>query len=731
MAFLQQYPIEAAGGVDCILQTANDLSRKREEEGKQTKATGLSLGIRLRDTMWRGFTNQVSSPTSSSESSEDEGSYDDGNSTETRQAESIDPTELPQSADQATGLTSRLANVVWKGITNQSAMEELPSPVSATSPLPPSPLTAKPVPSLDPVPPLPSASPSRITPNPAFAPRATVWNYAERLKDSDTAATLAKVSTNWRVKAIQAWSSRSESQSPNQLNHQSTVTKPRSESFSIGNSERVEDDSRRTSLPGIDRSSAYSPPVRPAFFRPPRDSMPPQPRKDSALISSPATDTSDDTSPTTTMNLRDSIVSLQSSGSASASSATRAGPRPLLLNSSSLITGSGSSAATPISRSAASSPGGIQREWSDVTRNRSRNGSQSSISSIDAGRQRKAATRSGTGSDTTESRVIPLNRSSISPLASANRRQTLQLSSNSSRSHGTAVAAPRSVHHSSSPISHNREQTSHKGERVGTPDSPTTLPSSPPPPTPPFSQFPIDDVEVTGTEFQRSLLILDNPQDHESELSTQARKLARRKPSMGTQPTDTSDSSIAGQAPSRTPRVRSKRYPSRPTNLRVQRLDPQRSISSEVMALSPHNLTLPELPDEHDISVTPRAAAFDGTQDEHAGDKSSVVYSASSIARRIRKTSGDGQGDGIIRSRKPSTESGEETRSRKPSSDSHDGRFRKVSTEGIGRVRKSSTEAKDPKGETESAAEEGDDEGYDELLSAYDSEDTANRSRLS
>jgi len=149
------------------------------------------------------------------------------------------------------------------------------------------------------------------------------------------------------------------------------------------------------------------------------------------------------------------------------------------------------------------------------------------------------------------------------------------------------------------------------------------------------------------------------------------------------------------------------------------------------MALSPHNLTLPELPDEHDISVTPRAAAFDGTQDEHAGDKSSVVYSASSIARRIRKTSGDGQGDGIIRSRKPSTESGEETRSRKPSSDSHDGRFRKVSTEGIGRVRKSSTEAKDPKGETESAAEEGDDEGYDELLSAYDSEDTANRSRLS
>jgi len=39
------------------------------------------------------------------------------------------------------------------------------------------------------------------------------------------------------------------------------------------------------------------------------------------------------------------------------------------------------------------------------------------------------------------------------------------------------------------------------------------------------------------------------------------------------------------------------------------------------------------------------------------------------------------------------------------------------------RVRKISTESRDAKGKRESTANEGDDEGYGDLLSAYESED--------
>ena len=33
----------------------------------------------------------------------------------------------------------------------------------------------------------------------------SLWDYAEKLKDSDTVAALSKVSTNWRAKALGAW----------------------------------------------------------------------------------------------------------------------------------------------------------------------------------------------------------------------------------------------------------------------------------------------------------------------------------------------------------------------------------------------------------------------------------------------------------------------------------------------------------------------------------------------
>ena len=71
-------------------------------------------------------------------------------------------------------------------------------------------------------------------------------------------------------------------------------------------------------------------------------------------------------------------------------------------------------------------------------------------------------------------------------------------------------------------------------------------------------------------------------------------------------------------------------------------------------------------------------------------------------ARRVRKVSG-GEGESPIRTRKISTE----------------GRTRKISSESRRKV--SAERATNHK--RESAAVEGDDEGYNDLLSAYESED--------
>ena len=102
--------------------------------------------------------------------------------------------------------------------------------------------------------------------------------------------------------------------------------------------------------------------------------------------------------------------------------------------------------------------------------------------------------------------------------------------------------------------------------------------------------------------------------------------------------------------------------------------------------------------DEYDreSATTPRAQTFD--------EQASTGTPPSPRSRRTRKISGsERDGDTPVRPRKISTE----------------GRTRKISTESR---RKVSAE-RDPKNKRESAAVEGDDEGYNELLSAYESED--------
>ena len=120
----------------------------------------------------------------------------------------------------------------------------------------------------------------------------------------------------------------------------------------------------------------------------------------------------------------------------------------------------------------------------------------------------------------------------------------------------------------------------------------------------------------------------------------------------------------------------------------------------EDCATSPSTLTLPEFLDNHDNTVTPRASAFYDFNEDSTSSASPVFPTLPPI--RTRKVSGDG--------RKAHADTSE-PRPRKISNRSHSPRPRKVS------------DSKSAK-RVESGAEEGDDEGYDELLSAYESEDS-------
>ena len=55
MVLLQAYPIQAAGGIDRVLQTATDISQRRVEETMMHRTEGLTLGARLKASMWKGF----------------------------------------------------------------------------------------------------------------------------------------------------------------------------------------------------------------------------------------------------------------------------------------------------------------------------------------------------------------------------------------------------------------------------------------------------------------------------------------------------------------------------------------------------------------------------------------------------------------------------------------------------------------------------------------------------
>ena len=670
MSLLQAYPLESAGGIDSILQTALELSRRREDESKTVKAN-TTLGSRLRDTFWKGITNQSTSPSSPLDKSDEE-SQDEGERTET-------PSPSVDASSSTSGLATRFANVVWLGITNQSAMEAPPSPVSPlssssasprpsspVSPLPP-PSPSEPSPPVSPLPPDPPASPT-----PLSSATSSLWSYAEKFRDSDAAASLSKVGTNWKVKAIQAWNK--------------TPTPPTSSTSDISHVNRGTDQARRPSsegsfnahrersFSGAFRSETYSPPPRPAYFRPPRDSMLPQPRR--YAHSSPP-DSVDDTPSPQAKILRDSIASLAGLAVPTPSKPSpKSAPKPLLLNSTSVVTRPSSSPLvhTPPSRS----------------------GSLSSAATAPESAKRKPRrpdSHSEWESDVLESRIVPLNRRSVSPMAPQYRTV-----------HGGPLSSSSDKGPNGQELFLNRELISPSGRSDGSGsrglslgvdrlDSPLTLPASPPLFTPPPLTATSSHAAVSGAPSHRGSLVISEPNIHVLEAPIQAKKLVRKKTPPRSHLDYTSDSSAALDAPPRSPRQRARRAAHTLATIHVQR-----DKSTEDSGIS-NTLTLPESFDNEN-TVTPRAIAFERPNENFT--PSAFPNSPAIPPIRTRKLSNE--------SRKAHGDASE-PRTRKISSSSHSPRTRKVSE---GRSTK----------HVDSGAEEGDDEGYDELLSAYESEDS-------
>ncbi|KAJ7063188.1 regulator of Vps4 activity in the MVB pathway-domain-containing protein [Mycena amicta] len=606
MTLLQQYPIEAAGGIDRLLQTASDLAYQRQEDARTTKTVNLSLGARLRTTVWRGFTNQMPSP----DASESEDQHEDEDLSRTEDEDTADDSSV------ASGLGARLANTVWRGITNKSSMEPPPTPITPISPMipPPSPIRS-PWPSSKDSPPADSLPDGPVT--------STLWNYAEKLKDSDAAATIAKVSTNWRAKALLgSWGARAPTSAQSTPPH----SPPMQSSPEIGYARSL-NDGRHASLPIMGATETYSPPVRPAFFRPPRDSFigPSSPRPGSPPKSPPWSPQSEGGFMSRTRTLQESLVALTRAKTPEPPANLKSGPRPLLLNSSSLM------ATTPRHQSHQESISEgqlVDPQWQHVPRGKGHSmqrdsisqSSTSSLSPLDLNGRGWKATKADLNPDMNiPSRRVALNRRSISPMA---------------------------------PISRIRPTS---GSSSGTSPDRTLLS-----PTVPSSYVSQNIAETDSDGTNRPEPAKDTP-------------LLANKLGLSIQSEDTTDS----ERPVISPRLRSKRYGSRPANIRTEDIPKPRS---QVERPSPQTLSV-DWPEPADASVTtPKAATFE---------------EASPLSPGRRKMSGDGP-------------------ERKMSGGQ---RTRKVST---GTIRAAG------RGNRDSAAEEGDDEGgYDELLSAYESEDGA------
>ena len=640
MVFLQNYSVNVVGGMEAVLQTAGDLTTRREAETRAAQAASTGVGAKIRGAVW-GFSGQPGSAVTTP-------ALNVTNEPARRQQVSVGITDHTAGPSK---FTSRLANTVWRGITNQSAMDEPttpttpPFPSSPRSPYPPSPQLLGQISSPGPLSPLALGS-RGATPEP-MAIGTNLWNYAEKLRDSDTAARLSKASTNLRVMALDAWHKRGSSGELHDNLDQYEGGSP-SSSLHARKYSAVSEGSYFSRKPSFsDADPTYTPPPRPSHFRPPRDS----------LFLDTSTALSVHSSPTLSAASEHSVSSTGSGRSVSG------GPKPLILRTSNVM-----------------SPANEGRKgWSHITGDSV--SSTSSISLTDHKTNRRTDSLSWE-SDTSKSRVVPIRRGTgkISPAAitaKLSRSRPDSTSSEKSDYFGKLSEEPK-------PIVEVKAQSPIPEEDHANPPSPA---QSPPPETPLSWITPISEaVRVQDVESRRGTLVLDDM----SEDNAPIRSFLRRKTRSTTNQLPgetTSDPSIGGARIKHSQRVRPRRQ--------LLQIKTAAKESERTAGASSNTLRPPEWPHGVEEASTPRASDFE------------VVFPPSSprsprSPKRPHKLSGDGE-------TKPQTtpsENHENTRPRKVSSE----RVRKVSGGSIRRDR-------------ENSSVEGDDEGYDDFLSAYESEE--------
>ncbi|KAL5533129.1 hypothetical protein ACEPAF_4905 [Sanghuangporus sanghuang] len=717
MTLLQNYPVENAGGMERILQVAGDILIQREQLTKPPQNRNPGLGAMIRDKVWRGITNQSAvevennSPEDSDEETEDETETENEN-------ERARSNTITQSSANNSGWGSYLKATVIRGITNESAMDPesprtspLPSPTRPSHDLSPAALSS----------PLPEEKPSSLAvPNAGSG----LWGYAEKLRQSDMAAKLAKASTNLSAKALDAWTSRNAvAHGASTSEKQQAAINPETSLPRLGNGRNG---IRHGSMPNIHHPEPYSPPPRPAFFKPPRDTrvfssdeinslkIPDSPESGNSSLSASTLSAEGHTRADSLASVLPSWASGQSRSPSKSPKPTKSAPKPLLLSASSLVT---AGSVGHVSRSVNSTPIPRNLDWSDVrsskvlpsSRRQDSEFSETSVSPRTSNHSTSPKTAlSGWDSDQSVSRVVRLNRQSISPMAPAFRinRSSSRNPSVSSQSefgvlHYKTASEYRSASEGSPRVTNDRiPEDETRGTRSWdriSPDSPSTLPSSPPPRTPVTnSGLMQSSVRVANAERQRGSLVLSESRFSGLDAPPQGKR-APRKPSSPTVVTagDTSDSSIpsASLLGRNTPRVRTKRLnltKVRPPSLRT-RSPEGRGASISMPGQSPSSLAAPDLDSELDMATTPRAQQFPSTSPTDAQSPRSPRWRKISMEgpERRRKLSGETNG----------------TRTRKISTESRSTRTRKISDS-----------------RRDSHANDGDDEGYDELLSAYESE---------
>lgn len=292
------------------------------------------------------------------------------------------------------------------------------------------------------------------------------------------------------------------------------------------------------------------------------------------------------------------------------------------------------------------------------------------------------------------SRIVPLNRRSVSPMAPQFRtgHGRLQSSLSEKGPNGQELFLSQGLN---SPSGRSDGSAGRGWSRVDRLDSPTTLPASPPLDTPPPPISALSQSAGPSAGFRRGSILISEPNIRVQEAPNLTRKLVRKKTPPPSRVDYTSDSSIPFEAPPRSPRQRPRRSAHTLPSIHTRKAE-----SPEESGIA-NSLAPPEFLDDHDNIVTPRATAF------HALDEQESTSSVSPVFPTLPP----------VRTRKLSSEG------RKAHGDTSESRVRKISSSGHSPRTRKVSEGRSAK-RVESAPEEGDDEGYDELLSAYESEDS-------